>query len=139
MNQKEIVVFLFPMEEKIRSHRTGFSLLEVLIAIAVFVTATASIFLALNTGYFVFEDNRKMSLASLIAQSHLEKLNNMLFSEIKDSPGKKDVDYPDFTVAIDVEEKKDPLPVEVKVSWFQRGEELNVSVKTLFSEYRKDF
>lgn len=101
--------------------RRGFTLLEVLIATVILVTGIVALAGALSEGISAHVDAGNTETALFIAEGRLEEIRNTPFSSISDSALAPDGDFPLYSVAVNVTEGQEPLPVEVMVSWSGTG------------------
>lgn len=115
--------------------RKGFSLLEVLIALIIVTAGTLAIIQAFSAGLLASADVENVDLALNIAQAKMEQIKNTSFAGLADSAPIADLNFPDFTVALNVAEGQDPMRTDVTVAWNVKGGQANVTLTSLLTNY----
>lgn len=115
--------------------RKGFSLLEVLIALIIITAGTLAIIQAFSSGLLASGDVENVDLALNIAQAKMEQIKDTSFASLADSAPIADLNFPDFTVALNVAEGQDPMRAEVTVAWNVKGGQANVTLTSLLTNY----
>lgn len=122
-----------------RSGNSGFTLLEVLIAIVILTIGVVSIIWAFSTGIFATTDVENVDLALNIAQANMETIKNQNFTDIDTdaeiSSIVSNLGFSDFTVSGDVAEGLNPMQVDVTVAWSIRGGTTSFTLTTLVADY----
>lgn len=119
---------------EIRS-RKAFTLLEVLITVAIFATGVVVILWALGTGLFARSDIENVARALNISQAKLEEIKNATFGNINNSGPVPDAVFSTFNTTVNVSNNTNIKQVDVTVSWPTRGGDANVSLTTLVANY----
>lgn len=119
------------MRKKIKA----FTLLEVLISLVLFVAGVISVVSAFSVGLLASSDFEDTQVALLIAQSKMEEIRKLPFSDLADSGPLADSFFPRFNVTVNVTEGQDPATVDVTVSWQKKGEATSISLATLKADY----
>ena len=120
---------------EVRSTKTGFTLLEVLITVAIFAIGVVVILWALNTGLFARNDIESVAKALNISQARLEEIKNAAFGNINNSGPTPDAAFSTFNTTVNASNNSNIKQVDVKVSWATRGGNTNVSLTTLVANY----
>lgn len=112
----------------------GFTLLEVMLALALFAVATVALMELLQRSYEGMADGESILSASHLAQRRLEELRNTAYSSLTDE-SKASVSSPSgfsrFSRQVTVTTPYTNLKqVVVTVSWNAPGGETNVSLQT---------
>lgn len=120
--------------------RKGFTLLEIMITIALLAIGTLAITEAFNAGLFTSTDAENVDLALNIAQANLETIKNQSFADI-DTDAEvsnliSNLGFSDFTVSGNVAEGQDPMQVDVTVAWNVKGGTTSVTLTTLVTDYQ---
>lgn len=120
--------------------RKGFTLLEIMITIALLAIGTLAITEAFNAGLFTSTDAENVDLALNIAQANLETIKNQNFADI-DTDAEvssliSNLGFSDFTVSGNVAEGQDPMQVDVTVTWNVKGGTTSITLTTLVTDYQ---
>lgn len=115
--------------------KSGFTLLEVLIATTILVVGVMAITWAFSTGIFASADIENVDLALNIAQAKMEEIKNTAFADLADSGPTADPNFSNFEVTVDVAEGRDPMQVDVTVVWETKGGETGITLTTLTTDY----
>ena len=126
---------MFLIWERIRSHKRGFTLLEVLITIIIFSAGVIAICWAFSTGMSASTDVEDVDLALNIAQAKLEQLRNTAFASLVDSGPTADANFSNYNVTVNVAEGQNPMQVDVTVAWNVKGGSTNIVLTTLVANY----
>ena len=115
--------------------RKGFTLLETLVTIVLLTAGIVSILSMVSTAMFANTNVEKATIARYLAQEKME--------EIKDAASYADIDtsaraaltgdYADFDREVTV--SGDPKQVNVTVYWTIKGQDQNIDLVTLFTDY----
>jgi prepilin-type N-terminal cleavage/methylation domain-containing protein len=114
--------------------KQGFSLLESLIAAAMFTVGTTIIISLFSTGFIGGYDAEKTSVAMNLAQQRMEEIRNIAFEDIDDEAKAIVTGFSGFQREVDVTESPTDLKqVTVTVYWTHKGDEINVPITTYIS------
>jgi len=119
---------------EIRS-RKAFTLLEVLITVAILATGVVVVLWALGTGLFARSDIENVAKALNISQARLEEIKNTAFGNIDNSGPAPDAVFTTFNTTVNASNNSNIKQVDVTVSWPTRGGDTNVSLTTLVANY----
>lgn len=118
---------------------TGFTLLEVLIAVVLFTVGTLALITALNSGIFSVSDVEKTRLALNIAQANMEMIKSKSFADIDTdteiSNLVSNLGFSGFTVSVNVAEGQNPMQADITVTWNVKGGQTNIVLTTLVANY----
>jgi len=115
--------------------KQGFSLLECLIAVAVFTAGVTIIISLFSTGFIGGFDAEKTSVAMNLAQQRMEEIRNMAFVNIDDEAKATVAGFSGFQRDANVTEFPiDLKQVTVTVYWTHRGAAINVPITTYISK-----
>jgi len=114
----------------------GFTLLEVLIALILFVLGVVVIVGLFSTGLVNSLDAEKITIAMDLAQRRIEEIRNLDFDTEIGNEAKANVDgFPGFQRQVAVTEPETDLKkVTVTVYWMFKAEEISISLETYISK-----
>ena len=117
---------------KRRSNLSGFSLIELMVAVIILAIALIGIFLAFNSGWMGMADARDRTVATNYAQAILEDIKNTPFEKIH-SESTSQIDDTKFSRNINsININPNVKEVTAQVTWKNwRGSEKNVEASTL--------
>lgn len=118
-----------------RLKRTGFSLLEVMLAVIILTGGTIAVCQALSRGILASSDAENVDLALNIAQAKAEVLKNNGFAALADSGPAADPNFSNFNVTVNVAEGQNPMQADVTVAWNVPGGQTNVTLTNLIANY----
>ena len=121
--------------DKFKVLSKGFSILEVLIALLIFVVGVVGITKAFNTGLFASTDSENVNLALNIAQAKMEEIKNTPFEDLSDSGPTTDINFTNFSLSVNVAEGQNPMQVDVSVAWSVKGQPVDITLTTLLASY----
>ena len=132
---------MIKLNRKLSRNQKGFSLIELMIAVAILGAAALGIFQSYQVGFWGMSDARARTIATNIAQEKLEEVKgkSLAVGYYPDPENPISVSGKDFNVVVEVEEAEDP-PTTLKkiittVSWQKRnGEPTNIEVQGLQSK-----
>ena len=113
----------------------GFTLIEIMIALVIFVLGVIAIARAFSAGLFAETDAFNTAIALYIAQARLEEIKDTAFAGIADSGPAADLVFTDFSVTVDADEGDNPMEVDVLVNWDTAGGEAGISLTTMVADY----
>lgn len=118
-----------------KDRKSGFSLLEVLLAILLFTVGFVAIARVFSTGLFAESDTEKVLIATDLAQERIEYFRNLSYNNIVDEPQAPVPGFPLFSRQVDI---SDPRPglreVEVIVYYPTKPGENSISLFTYVSD-----
>jgi len=114
---------------------SGFTLLEVLLALLLLTGSVVAICWAHSTGMYASADIENVDLALNIAQAKMEDIKNTPFASLADSGPTPDANFPNYNVTVNVAEGQNPMQVDVTVAWNVKGGQTNVLLTTLVANY----
>ena len=120
-------------ERSDRSNLSGFSLIELMVAVAILALAVFGIFHAYSVGFLGMADARDRTVATNYAREKMEEIKNKPFVQIENEDLTK-ISGTKFKREVDVEDEVagELKKVTTKVSWFDRnGNSKNVVTETL--------
>ena len=122
---------------KLKSEKSGFTLLELMVAAAILVISITALLASFINSYLLNEASNNKAIAANDAQYVLEKLKNMTYDEIS-SCSACCMDYgfsnlPDECIEVIVAENGDVKEVTADVSWTDRGFQKNFNITTRFA------
>jgi len=114
--------------------KRGFTLLEMLIAVTIFVVGVAIIVWFFAFGLFSSIDAENTTIAMNLAQKKMEEIKNLAYADIVDE-AKADVSgFSGFQDEITVTEPETDLKqVVVTAYWTLKGDEISVPLETYIS------
>jgi len=132
---------MIKLNKNLSRNQKGFSLIELMIAVAILGAAALGIFQSYQVGFWGMSDARARTIATNIAQEKLEEVKgkSLAVGYYPDPENPISVSGKDFNVVVEVEEAEDP-PTTLKkiittVSWQKRnGEPTNIEVQGLQSK-----
>jgi len=119
----------------------GFSLIELMVAVAILAMAIFGIFHAYSVGFMGMADARDVTVATNYAREKMEEIKNMSFEDIEDEPSdditgqtkfkREVIEEPIIDDEIDVGKE-----VTIRVIWYDRNNvEKEVKLDTLIYDY----
>jgi len=121
--------------KKIRSHKEGFSLLEVMLAILLFGTGLVFLLQIVNTGLFVGGQNEDTVIAANLAQEKIEESRNAAYAVIVSEAKAVVTGFPVFQRQVDVTTPQAGLKqISVTVYWFAKNTETSTNMVTYVSD-----
>jgi len=116
-------------------NKHGFTLLECLIAAAVFSVSTTIIIGLFSSGFIGGMDAEKTSVAMNLAQQRMELIRNIAFDDIADEAKADVTGFTGFQREVAVtEDPTDLKQVTVTVYWTHKGDEITVPISTYISK-----
>jgi len=119
--------------------KSGFALLEVLIAVVLFTTGVVAVSGLFGSGLIGSSDAEHTEIAMNLAQGKIEEIRNLVFDDIVDE-AKADVGgFLGFQREVEVSapafdpDMSDIKDVTVTAYWTHRGDEISVPVQTYIS------
>jgi prepilin-type N-terminal cleavage/methylation domain-containing protein len=127
-----------PLFMKIRSHKGGFSLLEMMLAILLFGTGLAFLLQIVSTGLFVGVQNEDTIIAANLAQEKIEELRNTAYASLASTtPAVAVTGFTGFTREVlvgDLTPAQAGLKkITVKVNWPARNNVMTTTMVTYVS------
>jgi len=120
---------------KIFSHKGGFSLLEVMLAILLFGAGFAFLLQIVSTGLFVGGQNEDTVIAANLAQEKIEELRNATYAAVVSEVKAIVAGFPAFNRKVDVTTPQTGLKqISVTVYWFAKAAEVNTNMVTYVSD-----
>ena len=116
---------------------SGFTLLEVIIAVVILSIGVITITWAFSTGLFVSTDVENVDLALNIAQAKMEEIKNTAFGSISNSGPTPDPNFSRFNVTVGVTDvvANQLKQVDIMVSWEVKGGSASAVLTTLRTNY----
>ena len=115
--------------------KRGFTLLEVLIATAIFSVCVTALIGAFSAGMFATSDVENIALALNIAQARMEQIKNTDFGNVSNSGPTADANFPRFSTTVNAAIGQNPMQVDVIVGWQVKGGQTNITLTTLVANY----
>ncbi|MDP8230460.1 MAG: hypothetical protein P9L93_05090 [Candidatus Gorgyraea atricola] len=114
--------------------RSGFTLLEVLIATVLFTVSTIVIIGLFGTGIIGGFDSENTSIAMNLAQQKMEEIRNLAFDDIVDEAKADVTGFSEFQREVDeTESPTDLKTITVTVYRTYKGDEISVPITTYIS------
>ncbi|MGB4270170.1 MAG: prepilin-type N-terminal cleavage/methylation domain-containing protein [Spirochaetota bacterium] len=116
----------------------GFTLIEILVSIAILSIAMLGIMSAVSSGIFGITKNKNLTIAMLIAQSQMNKflIDNQRGPDLQDEPVS---DYPGFSFSRTITRYEnamigpiDAYKVIITVKWLERQQERSYSISYIY-------
>ena len=116
----------------------GFTLIEILVAIAIMSIAMLGIMSAVSSGIFGITKNKNITIAMLIAQSQMNKylIDNQRGPDIQDEPLSE---HPGFTFSRTITRYENPMigPIDaykvvITVKWLEKQQERSYSISYVY-------
>lgn len=115
-----------------RSGNKGFTLLEILITVAIISFGIVGATQAFNTGFAISADAEETARAREIARAKLEEIKNTIFKNIASSGPTSDADFPAFTTTVTVTQAPSaPGGSLLQIVVTVRGRRTSVTLTTL--------
>lgn len=119
--------------------KSGFTLLEVLLATIIVTVGVVALVGAFSRGLFATADIENTDRALKIAEANMEMLKNKNFTDIntttKVSALLTNLSFSNFNVSGSVAEGQNPMQVNITVKWNVKGGQTNVTLTTLVANY----
>lgn len=118
-----------PIETKriVTGPKDGFSLVEVMVALAIFVIVAASGFSAIKMGLSFAENARHHTRAGQAMQSEVENIRSLAWADLKSLPSEQtrielekafgESSYTDYTLFRSIEGSGDTRKISLELSW----------------------
>ena len=116
-----------------KSKNPGFTLMELMIAVAILVISITALLASFINSYLLNQANNSMAIAANDAQYVLEKLKNMTYDEITSYTDSDFSNLPDESIDVTVTENGNVKEVIADVSWTDRGIQKNFNITTRFA------
>lgn len=119
--------------------KSGFTLLEILIALIIITSGVVVIVGLFNTGLISSLDAEKTTIAMNLAQRRMEEIGNLDFANITDEAKAGVSGFAGFQREVEVSDPAgapttdDLKEITVTVYWTYKGDEVNVSLMTYIS------
>ncbi len=116
----------------------GFTLIEILVSIAILSIAMLGIMSAVSSGIFGITKNKNLTIAMLIAQSQMNRflIDNQRGPDLQDEPIQ---DYPGFSFSRTITRYEnamigpiDAYKVVITVKWLERQQERSYSISYIY-------
>jgi len=116
----------------------GFTLIEILVAIAILSIAMLGIMSAVSSGILGITKNKNLTIAMLIAQSQMNKflIDNQRGPDLQDEPVS---DYPGFSFSRTITRYEnamlgpiDAYKITITVKWLERQQERSYSISYIY-------
>ena len=122
-------------------YKGGFTLLEVLFAIAILAFGLLSIMQIFPVGLKASKISQDVTTATFLAQQKIEELKSIKYSDIGNGSGTFEEPYSEFDWEQKVSEEISGWlkNLTVRVSWDRYGKTRNVKLTTLLTDYQKKF
>ena len=120
-----------------RNKEEGFTLLEIILAIAIFSASIIAIMRAFSSGLASSGDAENVSLAVNIAKEEMEKIKNTSFASISGNgpvPADTTAPFSRFNVTVDTT-GSNPKQIDVTVDWNVQGGTAGIVLTTLRTDY----
>lgn len=129
------VVSMFQMLVKTHNRSSGFTLLEVLLAIVLISGGFVALLEALSTGLFAGTENENDLVAINLAQERIDEIRNRSYANIINEAKAVVSGFSAFQRQVVVTTPQTSLKqVNVTVYWYSKSSELNTSLVTYVSE-----
>lgn len=118
-------------------NKEGFTLLEIILALALFSAGIIAIMRVFSSGLVSSRDVEDMSLALNIAQKKMEEIKNIPFAGIISSgpaPADSTAPFSKFNATVNVT-GINPKQIEVTINWNVQGGTTGVMLTTLRTNY----
>lgn len=124
-----------------KTSNKGFTLIEILVSIAILSIAMLGIMSAVSSGIFGITKNKNLTIAMLIAQSQMNKflIDNQRGPDLQDEPVS---DYPGFSFSRTITRYEnamigpiDAYKVVITVTWLERQQERSYSISYIYPKH----
>ncbi|MEJ5360655.1 MAG: prepilin-type N-terminal cleavage/methylation domain-containing protein [Spirochaetota bacterium] len=124
-----------------KTSNKGFTLIEILVSIAILSIAMLGIMSAVSSGIFGITKNKNLTIAMLIAQSQMNKflIDNQRGPDLQDEPVS---DYPGFSFSRTITRYEnamigpiDAYKVVITVKWLERQQERSYSISYIYPKH----
>ena len=139
MSMKKVVISMLIINRKLS--KKGFSLIELMVAVAILAIAVLGIFLAFSSAWMGMAEGRDITVATNYARGEMEAIKNKPFEtlsteETTNYEGKFSISTSITNEIIDGEARTDLKRVTTTVSWERRkGENREVKLEMLIYGY----
>jgi len=119
----------------------GFSLIEMLVAIAIFGIMLGGVFTAMNRGSYLLNTSADLLQARLLANKTMERMKVSPFEELRNQSFIEETPQGEMTVEVRISEFQAPTlkKIDVSVQWKDRYEHSRkLALSTLRSQYSID-
>jgi len=115
--------------------KSGFSLLEVLLAIVLFTVGFVAIARVFSTGLFAESDTEKVLVSTNLAQERIEQIRNLSYNNIVDEPKAAVSGFPIFGRQVIITYPQTNLKqIEVRVYYPTKPGENSIALYTYVSD-----
>lgn len=118
-------------------HEKGFTLLEVMLAMAILAIALVAVFQSQSQSISMAGQARFATTASLLAQSKMAEVETMDPGEINADSGDFGDDFPDYSWKVDVTETQVENVKKIEVTVINERMKLNNSYRLVLYRYIK--
>ena len=125
------------MKEKILKRKdAGFTLLEVMVALAVIGVALVAVLRSLAMSVNASNESRNISVATFLAKGLMAEIENRGFPDLEETSGDFKEEYPGFRWERNVSDTgmEDLVKVTARVIWQDGAHEKKVELVTLITE-----
>ena len=120
--------------KKIKMTKSGFTLLEVLLAATLFTMGVIAVVWLFSAGLVSSVDAENTTVAMNLARQKMEEIKNLAFAGISDEPREAVSGFAGFEREVTVTQPETGLKhVTTTVYWMLKGDEISVPLKTYIS------